>query len=222
MNGKCISAAVTNLGMYVEGSLNFRWLDFPTSKEEVQKTLSEIGIDGKRYEEIFITDYDTTIENLTSLLGEYESIDEINYLASLLENLSVDELEKFEAILEYNCQSVKDAINILENNNLDCFYYLSGVTTEEELGYYWADANGIEQQLETIGDIGRYFDYAAYGKDLSFDGTFTTNGFIESAHATLDEEYDGIHVPKEHKVFMPLEKENQKMQGKTPKNKCAR
>lgn len=58
MYEKLISAYVTNLGKYNEGELVGKWLDFPTTQKEINKVLHEIGIDGIRYEEIFITDYE--------------------------------------------------------------------------------------------------------------------------------------------------------------------
>ena len=51
-------AYVTNLGKYNEGELVGEYLKFPTTPEEVQALLKRIGIDGVRYEEIFITDFD--------------------------------------------------------------------------------------------------------------------------------------------------------------------
>lgn len=80
-------AYVTNLGLYPErGAGVGEYLKFPTTAEEVQALFSRIGIDGKQYEEYFITDYDSDILGLTDHLGEYESLDELNYLAHLLEN----------------------------------------------------------------------------------------------------------------------------------------
>ena len=88
-------AYVTNLGLYPErGAGAGEYLKFPTTVEEVQALFSRIGIDGKQYEEYFITDYDSDILGLTDHLGEYESLDELNYLAHLLEEMTPDELEK--------------------------------------------------------------------------------------------------------------------------------
>lgn len=82
-------AYVTNLGLYPErGAGAGEYLKFPTTVEEVQALFSRIGIDGKQYEEYFITDYDSDILGLTDHLGEYESLDELNYLAHLLEEMT--------------------------------------------------------------------------------------------------------------------------------------
>lgn len=117
-----LEAYVTNLGKYNEGHLIGEYLKFPATTEEVQALLKRIGIDGVLYEEIFITDYETDIPGLYDLLGEYESIDELNYLASLLDDLEEWEVDTFAAAVdfgEYN--SVKDLINLTQN--LGCFEF---------------------------------------------------------------------------------------------------
>ena len=81
-----IEAYVTNLGKYNEGELCGEWLKLPTATEDVKALFSRIGVDGVLYEEFFITDYDTQISGLNHF-GEYESIDELNYLAALLTDI---------------------------------------------------------------------------------------------------------------------------------------
>ena len=51
-------AYITNLGKYNEGRLVGETLKFPATTEEVQALLKRIGVDGVRYEEIFITSFD--------------------------------------------------------------------------------------------------------------------------------------------------------------------
>ena len=48
-------AYITNLGKYAEGQLVGETLKFPATTEEVQSLLKNIGVDGVRYEEFFIT-----------------------------------------------------------------------------------------------------------------------------------------------------------------------
>lgn len=87
-----LEAYVTNLGKYNEGYLVGEYLSFPTTAEEVQALLKRIGIDGVRYEEIFITDYETDIPGLYDCLGEYESIDELNYFVQKLQMRPIETL----------------------------------------------------------------------------------------------------------------------------------
>ena len=83
------AAFVTNLGKYNEGELVGEWVKFPTTAEEMKQVFDRIGIGktgdfGQVYEEWFITDYDCYVDGLYDKLGEYESLDELNYLASKL------------------------------------------------------------------------------------------------------------------------------------------
>lgn len=80
-------AYITNLGKYNEGRLVGETLKFPATTEEVQALLKRIGVDGVRYEEIFITSFDGDVLGLYDHLGEYESIDELNHLAHVLSDL---------------------------------------------------------------------------------------------------------------------------------------
>ena len=70
------------MGKYNEGELVGEYLKFPTTPEEVQALLKRIGIDGVRYEEIFITDFYGDVLGLYDHLGEYENIDELNHKQS--------------------------------------------------------------------------------------------------------------------------------------------
>lgn len=95
-------AFVTNLGKYNEGELVGEWVHFPTTEEEMKKVFERIGIGskdefGQVYEEWFITDYDCSIHGVSNLLGEYENLDKLNYLAARLDEMSRSELEHFVA-----------------------------------------------------------------------------------------------------------------------------
>ena len=96
------AAFITNLGKYNEGELVGEWVKFPTTAEELKEVFKRIGIGqkddfGQPYEEWFITDYDCYVDGLYSKLGEYENLDELNYLASKLDEMSESEYAQFQA-----------------------------------------------------------------------------------------------------------------------------
>ena len=98
-------AFIMNLGKYNEGALVGEWVKFPTTAEELQKVFERIGIGSKDdfghpYEEWFITDYDCYVDGLYEMLGEYENLDELNYLASKLEELDDHDYEHFQAAMQ--------------------------------------------------------------------------------------------------------------------------
>lgn len=194
-------AYITNLGKYNEGALVGEYLKFPTTTEEVQALLKRIGIDGVRYEEIFITDYDGDMPELYSGFGEYESIDELNYLASLLSEMDQSDLEKFEAVLDTgeHSGSVKELINLTQN--LDCFEFYSGITSEEELGRMYIQEFDAIQIPEHLID---YIDYEAYGRDVRINegGNFSGNGYVFDNNSSFIEHYsDREDIPDEYRVF---------------------
>ena len=175
-------------------------LKFPTTTEAVQDLLKQIGIDGIRYEEIFIASYDGPMPQLHKHLGEYESIDELNHLACLLSELNEYELEVFEAVMdsgEYT-GSVKDLINLAQN--LDSYNFYSDIHTEEELGRMYI------QELEAVPvpeHLIDYIDYEAYGRDVRIneDGHLAPGGYVVGGGSFV-EHYHGIEdIPDEHRVF---------------------
>jgi antirestriction protein len=194
-----IEAYVTNLGRYNEGSLDGEYLKLPATTEEVQALLQRIHVDGVRYEEIFITDYDTNLAGMQNL-GENESIDELNYLASLLSDLEDWELEKFEAAAVYgdHSGSVKDLINLAQN--LDCYELYPNVSDNDDLGRYLIDELGYE---EIPDHLANYIDYGAYGRDFSINenGEFVDGGYVLNNGGTFTEYYDGLDIPDEYKIF---------------------
>ena len=195
------SAYVTNLGKYNEGQLVGEYLKFPTTTEEVQDLLKRIGVDGVRYEEIFITDYESSIDGLCRYMGEFESIDELNYLAALLDDLSPDELEKFEAAVdagEYT-GTAKNLINLAQN--LDCYELYPDVHNEDDLGRMYILEFGAMTVPEHLID---YIDYEGYGRDVRINesGTFTDRGYFVDSGSGFMELYSGRDdIPEEHRVF---------------------
>lgn len=196
-----LEAYVTNLGKYNEGYLIGEYLSFPTTTEEVQALLKRIGIDGVRYKEIFITDYETDIPGLYDCLGEYESIDELNYLAELLDDLNKSEMDIFCAAVEKgeHSGSIKDMINLTQN--LDCYDFYPDVGDDETLGrIYVEDIAAIEVPEYLLP----YFDYEAYGRDirLAEGGHYAPGGYVLNNGNSFVELYSGLEdIPDEHRVF---------------------
>ncbi len=185
-NDVVFKAYVTNLGAYNEGRLTGEWIDFPirddseSLEESVKKILAGISVDGKQYEEYFITDYDSEIDGLTGCFGEYENIFLLNYLANKILEMDCS-TEQFEAILELGeyTESVMDLINLVCNT--ESFYFLPEVENDYDLGYEYAVNSGMfTTELQSIGTLANYIDYESYGRDirLTDGGIHTTNGYI--------------------------------------------
>ena len=203
-------AFITNLGKYNEGYLVGEWVHFPVEPEELQDVFKRIGIGstddfGQPYEEWFITDYDCYIPGLYDILGEYESLDELNYLANKIEELSKDEWEVFNAAVEMGeyTGSVKDLINLTEN--LDCYNFYSDIHSDSDLGYYWIEESGA-YDTRAMGSLSSYIDYEAFGRDIRLEegGDFTDYGYIVNNQDRFIERYNGDRedIPDEYRAFV--------------------
>lgn len=196
------SAYITNLGKYNEGELVGKWHPFPTTKQEIQEAFGEIGVDGKRYEEFFVTDYDCEIGFIYDKLPEYANLDELNYLATKLTELSEWELDVFEGALalDDNGSDIQAMINITEN--LDCYDYLSGIHDTYALGLYWVEESGC-YDTNQLGTLCNYIDYESFGRDISYDelGAFVNGGYIRATGEGFTVVYDGMDIPEEYRVF---------------------
>ena len=167
--------ALTNLGKYNEGNLVFEWLELPFTDEQFKKALEKIGIDGKRYEEYFISDYETDITGLK--IGEYENVEELNDLITEYERLDEEERNKIAAIIESEEISLKEAMDCLEDIEL-----IPDVKNDYDLGYYWIEESGC-YDTKAMGNLARYIDYESFGRDTRIDeaGDYTSYGYVRKS-----------------------------------------
>ena len=207
------AAFITNLGKYNEGSLVGEWVKFPTTAEELQKVFERIGIGqkddfGQPYEEWFITDYDCYVDGLYDKLGEYENLDELNYLASKLDEMSQGEYEQFQAAMEIgdHSGSLQEIINLTEN--LDCYDIYPDIHDHDDLGRYYIEELDAMQVPEHLRN---YIDYEAYGRDVALEesGQFTDLGYVRDTGDRFDEVYDGHResIPWEYRVTVTQEEQ---------------
>ena len=201
------AAFITNLGKYNEGELVGEWVKFPTTAEEMKEVFKRIGIGqrddfGQPYEEWFITDYDCYVDGLYDKLGEYENLDELNYLASKLDEMSDSEYAQFQAGMEMgdHCGSLQEIINLTEN--LDCYEVYPDIHDYDDLGRYYIEELDVMQVPEHLQN---YIDYEAYGRDVAMDenGSFTDQGYVRDTGDRFCEYYDGERgsIPDEYRVM---------------------
>ena len=216
MENGVIEAYVTNLGKYNEGQLVGEWVKFPVSKEEMSAVFDRIGI-GAEYEEIFITDYDTSLYGVSSQLGEYENLDKLNYLAGVIAELDASEREKYEAVLESGLSLGQEGIDGLINlaYNLDNYDMLPGVEDEDDLGRYYAELMYGEDMEKKMGELANYIDFARYGSDCQINesGMFTDKGYMRDTGCGWNEYFDGSleDIPDEYRLGDSSEKEAERI-----------
>ena len=201
------AAFITNLGKYNEGELVGEWVKFPITAEELKEVFKRIGIGqkddfGNPYEEWFITDYDCYVDGLYDKLGEYENLDELNYLASKLDEMDQSDYAKFQAAMEIGdyTSSLQEIINLTEN--LDCYEIYPNIEDYDDLGRYYLEELEVMQVPEHLQN---YIDYEAYGRDVALEenGTFTDQGYVRDTGDSFHEYYDGERgsIPDEYRVM---------------------
>ncbi len=202
------TANIANLGKYTAGSIAETWLSFPTTTEQVQAALKAISVDGLRYEEIIIKEYSFSVEGVAPLLGEYANIDELNYLACRLEQLSPEDLKKYIAAVRHAgyATEMQDLINLAYPCNLECFTLLPEVKTYEDYGRHLVDT---KRDFSLPKAARFYFDFEEYGETTAINegGDLTPHGYIcENQSRKFQEIYDGKEIPREYRVFQyPLQ-----------------
>lgn len=160
-----VTIFVTNLGKYTEGELVGMWLPLPASQEAITEALEKIGIND-RYEEYFITDYESDILEVK----EYSNINRLNEQAEMLAELDEYEMEIVEAML-HEGYTLEEALDKKD----DCIVYSDCSDMTDVAMQYVAETGMLDNVPETIS---RYFDYEALGRDMSFEGqyVFTDQG----------------------------------------------
>lgn len=179
-----LRGALTNLGKYNEGGLDYVWVSFPCDEDDFQEYLKQIGIgedrgDGSVYEEWFFSDWDTDYSwlNLDGL-GEYMSLDEVNEYADALEGIVDDDKEEeFKAAMEYS-GDFHDALNLVETDSVGKISDESmSNRMDEAIGYYYVDSMGFND----MSNVENYFDYEAYGRDIRLEYYPMDDGDPETA-----------------------------------------
>lgn len=136
---------ITNLGKYNEGELLGQWLDLPATKKEFEQALLNIGIDGDRYEEYFITDW----EHMPQFMTEHTTdLNKLNNMAKVMTSI-------FEII----------GHNWLESAYLESDYnFIVNSLSDYEL-YNDCD-NDFDKMIEKIYDCEIFQDLEEYGEYL--------------------------------------------------------
>lgn len=171
-----IQIYVANISRFLGGCTNEgAWVSLPATSDTLSKLLDSIGVNAAS--EYFIPASESTIDGLSSVIKEHLSLGEVNDLARALTLLDKYELNKVEAILEYESPSLPTLMAILDD--LDVYDFYPGIHSDIELGHHFVDELDC---LEVPDYLKYYIDYEAYGRDIRLEcgGSYVSGGFIYS------------------------------------------
>lgn len=126
-----IKVALTNLGKYNEGELDFVWLRLPATDEEIANAFEAIEVaDDTQYEEYFISDYEAPIG---INIDQHTDLEAVNEMAEKLEG--IDELEEIlsgtfdpKTVLTFARQA--EQAGLIEDAN----YHVGDIISDERMG----------------------------------------------------------------------------------------
>ena len=131
-----------------------------------------------------------------------DNLDELNYLASKLDEMDQSDYAKFQAAMEIGdyTSSLQEIINLTEN--LDCYEIYPNIEDYDDLGRYYLE----ELEVSKVpAHLQNYIDYEAYGRDVALEenGTFTDQGYVWDTREAFHEYYDGERgsIPDEYRVM---------------------
>lgn len=144
------------------------WVNLPTAPENIHTAIKYCQ-DETGAEETIISDAEGINCN------EYSNIFEVNEQAEQIEELEEYEQEILEALINegYNFE---EALDIVQDGD---YMYYDNCNDMTDVAYQYIEETGL---LNDVPDFMRnYFDYEAYGRDMSYEGHFiaTDSGYIE-------------------------------------------
>ena len=180
------------------------WLDLPTTTEQVQAALRQIGISSDNLQGLFISGYFAEEEKRFAIpynMVLASNVDELNFLASRLETLSTGERAELNAALQAP-QSELFSIGRITDfpENVDYYVHLPDVHGPAQLGDYYLNRSGmVDMPEEWKGGI----DTAQFGRYVAQQeqGVFTQYGYLVKSGDEWQKVHEGQPVPEEYRVL---------------------
>ena len=180
------------------------WLDLPTTTEQVQAALRQIGISSDNPQGLFISGYFAEEEKRFAIpynMVLASNVDALNFLAAQLETLSAGERAELNAALQAP-QSELSSIGRITDfpENVDYYVYLPDVRGPAQLGDYYLNRSGmVDMPEEWKGGI----DTAQFGRYVAQQeqGVFTEYGYLVKSGDVWQKVHEGQPVPEEYRVL---------------------
>ena len=180
------------------------WLDLPTTTEQIQAALRQIGISSDNPQGLFISGYFAEEEKRFAIpynMVLASNVDELNFLAARLETLSAGERAELNAALQAP-QSELSSIGKITDfpENVEYYVYLPDVRGPAQLGDYYLNRSGmVNMPEEWKGGI----DTAQFGRYVAQQeqGAFTQYGYLVKSGDEWQKVHEGQPVPEEYRVL---------------------
>jgi antirestriction protein len=210
-NNPQLRVYVANIGKYNSGELIGGWIDLPATNNQIKTFLKhQVRLNSPCEDEYAIHDFESDFN-----LGEYENLYDLNLLAIKLEQMSVTEKNIAAAYCSVNgLKDTTSILNIAEQVNEISYVELDANdwgSREEKLGYAMLD--GVNSDLKATLEQCKlsegvsaysYFDFEAYGRDISInEGYFAADNIFIFYHSDIDPKLYTLQELKEPLLHDP-------------------
>ena len=179
------------------------FLSLPATKEELHEAMKALNITADNPQDFFLNGYSTNENRRIEIPFDWirdGDLDKINFLASRLEELTPEQLEKLDAIMHsgFKPESLDGLIN--HTYNTDFYNHIPGVFSYKELGDYYLNDSGMVQMPEHW-KAGIDKEDFGYNAALHEDGKLTDHGYIARSGTEWKELYAGNETPEKYRIM---------------------
>ena len=197
------SIQLHNRQLYEQGKDGV-WLDMPTTTEQLQAALRQIGISTDNPQDFFINGYSYPEGQRLALPYDMvlaADVDELNFLAARLGQFDASEIAELNAVLQNPKGGFENIGQIIDfTENADYYVHLPDVHTAAALGDYYLNRSGmVDMPQEWKAGI----DTAQVGRHIAQQeqGAFTEYGYIVKSGDEWQRLHEGQPVPEEYRVM---------------------
>ena len=197
------SIMIGNRSRFEAGDPDGYWLDMPATKEQLHEAMQSVGITADNPQDFSIRGFSDDPEKHIALPYDMvcaASVDELNFLASRIEQLDPAEIGKLNAALQQKngFENIGQVIDF--TYNVDFYVHIPEVHTYRDLGDYYLNQSGMVQMPEEWkGGI----DLSTFGRNAAAQekGAFTEYGYIVESGDEWERQFEGREVPEEYRIM---------------------
>ena len=197
------SVLIQNRTEFEKGNPATVFLSLPATKEELHEAMKTLNITADNPQDFFLNGYSTADNRRIEIPFDWirdGDLDKINYLASRLEEMTPEQLEKLDAVMhsDFKPESLDGLIN--HTYNTDFYSYVPGILSYKELGdYFLNDSGKVQMPEEWKAGIDK--EDFGFNAALHEDGKLTDYGYIARSGTDWKEVYAGQETPEKYRIM---------------------
>ncbi len=197
------SVLIQNRTEFEKGNPAGVFLSLPATKEELHEAMKALNITADNPQDFFLNGYSTADNRHIEIPFDWirdGDLDRINYLASRLEEMTPEQLEKLDAVMhsDFKPESLDGLID--HTYNTDFYSYVPGILSYKELGDYFLNDSGKVQMPEQW-KAGIDKEDFGFNAALHEDGKLTDYGYIARSGTDWKEVYAGQETPEKYRIM---------------------